>query len=230
MKKLAIALLLISSVCMTTTINAQNLSTAEDVLNAYYKAIGGKKALLNIKDLSWKGASGGNGASFPAVGTYKVPFKQVITSSTPQGQVVYKFICDGKDATMLIGSNKVPMSRAVMDRYILTLQMMPELCLADRGVKTTFAGKESVEGKEAYKLTHTMPDGSTWHTYYDTQTGLKVKLYVPGQSVGEINLYADYRDVNGIKLPFVLYPGTGTLKIESYQLNTGISDDEFVIK
>ncbi|QMW06758.1 hypothetical protein [Spirosoma foliorum] len=57
---------------------------------------------------------------------------------------------------------------------------MPELYLADQGVKTAFAGREAVNSKEAYKLTHTMPDGSTWSTYYDIQTGLKVKLYNPG--------------------------------------------------
>ncbi|QMW06759.1 hypothetical protein [Spirosoma foliorum] len=45
-----------------------------------------------------------------------------------------------------------------------------------------------------------------------------------------MTLYSDYREVKGIKFPFLLTPGNGTLKIESYQVNTGISDDEFVSK
>ncbi|OIN56203.1 hypothetical protein [Arsenicibacter rosenii] len=227
MKTFIITLLLVPAFLLTA--NAQNLTTADDVLNAYYKAVGGKKALLAIKDISWKGTTGNSDAGFPTVNKFKPPLKQATTLTNAQGQAIYTFISDGKEAFMAFGDNKTPMSRAVMDRFMITMQIMPELYLAGQGVKTTFAGKEAVEGKEAYKLTHTMPDGSTWSTYYDTQTGLKVKLYVPGQSVGDINLYSDYREVKGIKLPFMIHSGSNILKIESYQLNTGISDSEFII-
>lgn len=229
MKTLATFLLLFIIFGTTATTNAQTLTTAEAVLNAYYNAIGGKEALLKIKDLSWKGISGNGGVNYPTTAKFKSPLKLITTANTPQGQLVYKYVCDGKDAEMTVGGNKISLSRAEMDRYMLTLQLIPELYLADKGVKTTFAGTETVEGKEAYKLTHTMPSGGTWSTYYDTQTGLKVKIYVPGQLIAEVNLYKDYRDVNGIKLPFMLYPGTGNLRIESYQFNTGISDNDFLL-
>nr|WP_293837171.1 hypothetical protein [uncultured Arsenicibacter sp.] len=227
MKTFIVTLLLLPAIWLTA--RAQNLTTADEVLNAYYKAVGGKKALLDIKDISWEATTGNDGAGFPTVNKFKPPLKQVTTLRNAQGQVMYTFIADGKDAFMAFGDNKTPMSRGVMDRFMITMQMMPELYLASQGIKTTFAGKETVEGKEAYKLTHTMPDGSTWNTCYDTQTGLKVKLSVPGQSVGDLNLYSDYREVKGIKLPFMIRSGNNILKIESYQLNTGISDAEFVI-
>lgn len=230
MKRFVLALLLLPA--LWVSVQAQNLTTADAVLNAYFKAIGGKKALLNMKDLTWKAASGTNGVTLPTIIQYKTPLKLVITTRTDKGQLVFKQVSDGKDMSITVGNSKVPLSRSAMDRMMFTSLLMPELHLADKGVKTAFDGRETVDGKEAYKLTHTMPDGSTWSTFYDIQTGLKVKLYVPGQTNPnpEVTRYGDYREVNGIKFPFILYPGTGTLKVESYQLNTGLSDAEFVIQ
>ncbi|QMW06756.1 hypothetical protein [Spirosoma foliorum] len=43
MKTRVITLLLLSIFTIATTTNAQNLPTADEVLNAYFKALGGKR-------------------------------------------------------------------------------------------------------------------------------------------------------------------------------------------
>lgn len=223
--------LLLLTTTLWPAVYAQNLTTADEVLNAYFNALGGKETLLNLKDITSQAASITNGVSFPTVTYYKAPLQVAVRAKTEKGQPLFTLISNGQDMVVTVGTSKVPISRSALDRLLLTLLIIPELHLAERGVKTAFAGREAVAGKDAYKLTHTMPDGSTWSTYYDVQTGLKVKIYAPGLPAfnPDVTLYSDYREVNGIKLPFLLHPGKGTLKVDSYQLNTGLSDAEFTI-
>ncbi|WP_080059225.1 hypothetical protein [Spirosoma aerolatum] len=229
MKTLVNFLLLITIFCMTTTANAQNLTTADQVLAAYFKALGGKKVLATLKDLSGEAVMGTN--VFVTM-KYKAPLKALIISDNDKGQTLYKGVADGQNVSIEMGTNKVPLSLALIERGLFTYQIMPELYFDRKGVKSIFAGKETVDGKETYKLIHTIPDGLSWYTNYDTQTGLKVQVVVPNPTDKgeEITRYGDYRVVSGIKLPFMMYPGTGTMTIKAYRVNTGLSDAEFVVK
>lgn len=227
MKKLAFTLLLST---LFVSARAQTLSTANEVLNKYFNALGGKKALMKIKDITLYSGTN-SGGSYPLTIKYKLPFKTLIVAADSTGKVVYRQIIDGKQISTRAGDKVFPNDPATIDRGIVTAQLMPELYLSEKGVKSTFSGTETINGKEAYKLTHTMPDGSsTWATYYDTQTGLKVQLVVAGQNGPVATNYSDYREVNGIKLPH-RFRGPGyDIEAKVFQINKGLSDAEFNVQ
>ena len=119
MKTLLLTLLLLP--IFFASAYAQNLTTADQVLTTYFNAIGGREALLSIKDLTCKSVSTNNGVSFPTLTQYKPPLKQVITSSAPNGQVMFKLVCDGKGVSVAVGGNKSTLSRSAMDKMMLTM-------------------------------------------------------------------------------------------------------------
>ena len=228
MKKLALTLLILPTLYLSAT--AQTLPTADEVINKYIMALGGKKALMKIKDITLYSGTN-NGGIYPLTIKYKMPFKSLIVAADSTGKVVYKQIIDGKQISARSGDKVFPNDPSTVERTILLVQLMPELYLSEKGVKLTFSGTETINGKEAYKLTHTMPDGSsTWATYYDTQTGLKVQLVVPDKNGPVATNYSDYREVNGIKLPYHFRGPGYDIQVSMYRMNTNLSNAEFTIQ
>lgn len=227
MKTLILTLLLVPLLVLTA--RTQGLTTANEVLNAYKKALGGTKVLSQLKDITGEAVVGTDGY---VTMKYKAPFKTFIISGSKSGPVYYKHTCDGQRIAIEMGTSKVSLTPAQTERGLYTYQIMPELYFAEKGVKSAFGGRETVEGKETYKLTHTTPGGLTWSANYNVQTGLKVQQVVhdPEGNAPEATRYSDYREVNGIRLPFVMAnSGGATVKLNAYRVNTGISDAAFTL-
>ncbi len=85
----------------------------------------------------------------------------------------------------------------------------PLVDYAAKGTRIELAGTENVEGRDTYKLKLTMKNGQTLHLWIDAETFLETKIEgQPRRLDGvyhpvEIN-YRDYRQVNGLSIPFVL--------------------------
>jgi hypothetical protein len=75
-----------------------------------------------------------------------------------------------------------------------------------KGCQAELAGKDTVEGKIAYKIRLTRVDGGFEYYFIDTEKFLLVKrIYyrkVREQEVAMENYYTDYREIGGILLPF----------------------------
>jgi outer membrane lipoprotein-sorting protein len=85
----------------------------------------------------------------------------------------------------------------------------PLVDYAAKGTKVDLEGVEKVEGQDAYKLKLTMKDGHVRHLWVDTQTFLEVKIEgVPRRMDGKMRpveiYYRDYKNVNGLMVPFVI--------------------------
>ncbi|HVT16725.1 MAG TPA: hypothetical protein VHQ90_11180 [Thermoanaerobaculia bacterium] len=78
-----------------------------------------------------------------------------------------------------------------------------------KGNKVGLVGKLSWQGQEVYKLELTYADGGVNHLYLDAQSFLPVRmvssLYVPplGKDIPVEYVYRDFREVAGVKWPFV---------------------------
>lgn len=91
-------------------------------------------------------------------------------------------------------------------------------------------GIEKIGGRSYYVLESTVGTRRNW-LYFDTQTGLlyKARLEVTtplGTYPGEV-VFQDYRDVNGVKLPFsIINSGTsGGARIKVTQVETNVTVD-----
>ena len=92
--------------------------------------------------------------------------------------------------------------------------MKPELdgLLVDyaaKGTRIESVGTEKVEGRETYKLKLTLKSGNVTHVWVDAQTFLETKIEgQPRRLDGTYHpvevYYRDYRNVNGLQIPFVL--------------------------
>ena len=214
---------------------AQAAPTADEVMDKYITAIGGKDALMKVTDMTTSMSSEGQMGAIMITRKQKLPnkFSMVINAN---GMEVMKQTGDGSKIVMggMQGSRTVDGPAAQQMTAMNTL--FPELHYAENGVKTTLVGPEKIDGKDTYKLSHTTADGSvTWTDNFDATTGLKVQSVVTNKSPqGEMTstmTYQDYKDTSGIKFPMTIQQqsprGPMTMTVDNVKINKGLKDSDF---
>ena len=114
----------------------------------------------------------------------------------------------------------------------------PLIDSATKGTRVDLEGVEKAEGPDAYEIKLTMKDGQMRHVWVDTQTFLEVKVEgVPRRMDGKMRpveiYYRDYKNVNGLMVPYVLETTVSGVKqshkatIESVLVNPKLDDSLF---
>jgi len=87
----------------------------------------------------------------------------------------------------------------------------PFLDYQEQGMTVALAGREAVNGKDAHVITITPTSGPALKVFIDANTFLLVKTTMSlkveelgGQVVEQVSELSDYRDVDGIKVPFAV--------------------------
>jgi hypothetical protein len=85
----------------------------------------------------------------------------------------------------------------------------PLVDYAAKGTQVELAGTEKVADRETYKLKLTLRNGDVMHVWVDAETFLETKMEgQPRRLDGTFHpvevYFEDYREVNGLKIPFVL--------------------------
>jgi hypothetical protein len=213
------------------------LPTAEQVVSKYVQAIGGKAAIEKLTSRQETGTFelGAMGVSAPVEIAAKAPNKTILTINIEgfgtiqrgyNGTVAWennpqtglRELSGGELAQMKLGSD--------FYRDIKLMQVFP---------KMTVKGIEKVNDSDAYVVDATSADGITETMYFDAQTGLIVRTDVEADSPqGKMKITSypsDYRDVDGVKLPFALRQITPqfefTIKLDSIKHNVAIDDAKF---
>jgi hypothetical protein len=106
-----------------------------------------------------------------------------------------------------------------------------------KGNQIEFAGKDEVEGKLAYKIKLTNRGGDVSYFFFDASSGLLLK-YLGTRRFGDKDVpwesfFRDYREVNGLKYPFVIEsnaPGTEQIQkitADKIEINVPIDESRF---
>ena len=180
------------------------LPSRDEVVAKYASAIGkvDENAFASIEMKGVREAARGNAN----IDVITAPGKIRVTSTTPDGEVVNVLNGDSgwiRDAkgTRTISTSQFEHMSQLTDAVSLIL---PRDIPADAKV----TGKEKVGDKDAWVVT--MPWKSTWRQrlYFDAVSGLLLKrvtlMTTPIGVVPQQTTYEDYRDVGGVKLPFVV--------------------------
>ncbi|GAB2561022.1 LolA-like protein [Spirosoma aerophilum] len=236
MKKLVLLVSLVI-VCFQSAM-AQTTPTADEVIDKYIAAIGGKDALMKVTDMTTSMSSDGQMGAVLITRRQKLPnlFSMVINAN---GMEVMRQTGDGSKVAMggMQGSRTLDGPAAKQMTVMNT--MFPELHYTENGVKSSLVGMEKVDGKDTYKLSHTTEDGAmTWTDNFDVATGLKVQSVTTNKSpqgvMTNTSVYTDYKDVSGIKFPMTIQQQTGrgpmTMTVDNVKINKGIKDSEFTVK
>jgi len=85
----------------------------------------------------------------------------------------------------------------------------PLIDYAAKGTRIESDGVEKVDGRDTYKLKLTLKSGDLTHVWVDAQTFLETKVEGTPRRLDGIYhpvevYYRDYRNVNGLEIPFVL--------------------------
>ncbi len=209
--------------------------TVKSVIDKYVAAIGGKENLEKIKDktMSLKGSVQGMELKLDI--SQKAPNKYL--SLLDAGMMKQKTVFDGTNGKMSAMGNEKILEGDDLLQVKLEGTLNLFLNYEANGITPKLTGVEKVEGKDAYALSLTLPNGKVWMEYYDKESGLLVKesktLETPQGNFTQSTVLKDYKEVNGVKFPFKLIQSVGPQVMEfeviSVKTNTNISDDVFKV-
>jgi hypothetical protein len=213
------------------------LPTVDQVLDKYVQGLGGEAAYKKLNTRVMKGAQiTTDGTSLPLETYQAAPNKLVTIMTTPrQGTVM-----SGYNGTM--GWSKNARGQREMSGAQLALMKRASDFYGDIKPREVFpnltvAGREKINEREAIVLTSKVSDTRTEKLYFDAQTGLLLRILAVTQTllapIPEQTDFEDYRDVDGIKLPFTIRqsyvdPWVGwTRKYTEIKHNVAVDDTKF---
>ncbi|MCX6271982.1 MAG: pitrilysin family protein [Bacteroidetes bacterium] len=202
--------------------------TAQMVNEKYIEAVGGRKNLEKVKDLTINMTTTMQGMTLTFKSYRKAPNKFLLEIGMG-GMVVSKQLYDGNKAAVTSPQGNEEPSGEELELMKNEALFNPELDYAKNGITITLLGIEDIKGVPAYKMEIKFPSGQKNYAYYDIKTGLKIREL---NEQGPTDL-SDYREVKGIKYPFVLeaeIQGQALkMQVQSIEVNTKIKDDIFKI-
>ena len=207
--------------------------SAQDVIDNYVAAIGGKEKLNGLQDMITKMSASIQGQTLETVIKRKAP-DMMAMDMTMMGMSLMSQKYDGEKGKASQQGQPVPLDEAALAEMEIQATLFPETRLEELGYQLEFKGLEMVEGKKTYAIAMTSPTGNTSTEYFDITNGLKIRSVVANNGQNVVNDYEDYREVNGIKFPFKttvsgMMPFPLVMEVKSVEINTGLDTAEFEI-
>ncbi len=205
-----------------------------ELIDKYVQAAGGATAIDKVTSRVMKGTIDVGGKSIPIDIYSKDPDKRISLTHMPEGDNITAF--DGHAGWM--GATGRPI-REMHGGDVEGAAIDADLHLATH-LKSMFSdlkvhGTQRVGDSEAYAVVGDRDGKTPIELYFDTQTGLLVRMVRYGETaLGQLPVqidYADYRAVNGVKIPYrwtLARPsGRFTIQVSDVQQNVPVDDAKF---
>jgi hypothetical protein len=220
--------------------------TVDEILMKNAAARGGIEAWRNVRTMLWTGhveSANAPGPNAPFVLALRRPDSTRFEITAMNQRVVRIF--NGNEGWKIRPSaggppDVQPYTPAEV-RYARDEQVIdgPLLDHAAKGIAVSLDGMDAVEGKRAYRLMVTLPSGAHRHVWVDAASFLDVKYdrEAPNLSRAPVTIevmYRDYRQVDGLQVPFVIESGVvgaakkDKLVIERVSINPPLEDGMFI--
>jgi hypothetical protein len=217
---------------------AEQWPTAQQLIEKYVAAVGGKEASARMKTRSIQGSYvNAQGQSFPVEILMEAPSRLLITVKGQQGE----FVLALKDSagSIKINNRLREMDAGEMARIRSLALALEPLQLKEPYPRITFGGKEKIGDREAFILRTSTPDRKPQRLFFDVETGFLLRRYtlsatVVGPDPEQID-FEDYREVDGLKVPFTIrvsYLGqqiSATYRLTDVKHNLAIDESKFTI-
>ena len=209
--------------------------TSADILNKYTAAIGGQAAIDKLKTRVMKGtytlASG-------ATGTYEVtqdaPDKFYIFRSSAQGPGEQGF--NGSEAWQKDPRGISEIRPDQLADLKFEYQFFRDLRFRDQYTRMNIR-RDRIDGRDVFAITGVRPDKKRERLFFDAETGLLLRRMgytdTPLGVLPDQTDFEDYRDVDGVKVPFTvkIYVvggfSTATRKFTEIKFNVPVEDSKF---
>jgi outer membrane lipoprotein-sorting protein len=213
------------------------LPTVDEVVDKFANAVGGKEAHEKLSSRLSKGTF-----DLPAMGASgsieihaKAPNKVITIIDIPGFGVISR----GYDGTTAwnqdpqtglreLTGNELALQKREADffRAVKLKELYP---------KRELKGKEKVGEREAYVVEAVPSEGGPVKMYFDTENSLLTKIEMnvetPQGTIDVQTMLGDYKEVDGVKLPFAIRQVAGALdfviKFQEVKHNVPIDDEKF---
>ena len=206
--------------------------SAEDVIDDYIKAIGGKDALSEVTSIEIKATSNIQGTVLEMY-SIKNNQNQSLMEMSAMGMTIAKTVFNKYQGFNEVNGQRIPLTEVELEQAIINSALFSELNFDFSLVQ--LVGTSDVEGEKAYEIKVT--DNKS--VFYSVDTGLKLKEVesqeVEGNLIVGETYYREYEEVEGILLPKVInqvsalipIPGGITFKATSIKLNVETKESDF---
>src|ERR1700747_1707875 len=206
----------------------------DQLLDKYLSAIGGAEALQNVSSRVQKGTlTAFGGQHFPVDVYSKAPERRLSVMHLSNGDSVTAF--DGKQGWLSVPGRVHMMSAAENAAARLDADLYFPLHVKTLYEKFRVDAGEKIDGHDTYLVVGHSEGQPPLRLYFDKESGLLLRLIryaeTPlGRNPTQID-YADYREANGLKVPFrwtLSRPGNQfTIQVEQLQQNVPVDDARF---
>ncbi|MDD5563884.1 MAG: c-type cytochrome [Thermoanaerobaculaceae bacterium] len=214
---------------------APALPSPDQVLAKYAQAVGAE-ALEKVTSRVQRGRLlGFGGREMPIEVFAKAPDKRLSVMQTPRGEMITAF--DGSRGWLTGREGPQPMSAAETEAARLDADLRFPLHVKQLFTALAVRPSETIDGRDAVLLVARNEGQPPLKLYFDAQTGLLLREeryadtalgYLPTRID-----YADYRDVDGVKVAFrwtLARPGGRfTIQVDSTEQNVPVDDAKFAM-
>ena len=208
---------------------------ADQIVDKYVQALGGAEALEKITSRVEKGKLTGFGnREFPIEVYAKAPDKRLSVMHMPNGESITAY--DGRGGWLGFSQGPPhPMTSPEANSARMDADFHFALRLKQNFSQLRVEHPEKIGEEDTYLVNGVNPGQPPVRMYFSQQSGLLVRLvrYVEtplGRNPTQID-YADYRDADGIKVPFrwtLARPGARfTIQVDQCQQNVPVDDTKF---
>ena len=217
--------------------------TADDIINGYIKAIGGRDKINSLHSMKMYGNVQQGGMEIPGT-MYKKRPNQFEYEFTFQGKT-QKQGFDGTDGWTINPFSGREYAEKMDSDGLKEAKFQGNfdealIDYAKKGYKVSYIGEEDADGSPAYHLALTTQEGDVYDYFLDKDSYLivKIKSHIKSQDGstqdGETN-FSDYKEAGGVLMPFTVenvqeYQGqkfSSFIKIDSVKTNVPIDDSVF---
>jgi len=218
------------------------LPTAEQILAKYFAAVGGQEAAAKFKTTVMKGTvefeNRLEGRNAQLEVTLKAPDKYLVTQTSPQGVSVIGV--DGETVCVGNGKRSRKLSGYTSEWVRRTAVFYAPIKVIEQPTQMKVMGTEKIGDRETYVVSVVVNPDVTRRFFFDTQTGLLLRQLTTTRTMlaplPEQVDFDDYRDVDGIKLPFMIRSSntatydTSTRRFTEIKHNLTVDDKAFNLK
>lgn len=184
------------------------LPSADEVLNRYVEAVGGRAAIAKLKSRVMRGTrEASQGRSWPMEITVEEPDKYLMVIQVPQ-QGEIRLGSNGTTAWVKGAQGPRELNASELITLRQNIELSKAIKISEPFPKMIVTGKEKVGAVETYVLEYRPANAVIEKLFFDVQTGLLLRRLTIRDTVllpiPEQIDFEDYRIVDGVKLPFTI--------------------------
>jgi len=238
---LSLPLLLVSLFAVTLAAPAATAPTVDEIVARYVSACGGLKKLQSVQTLREKGYMTSGADRRALVTRERKRPDRTRFEITFQG-VTGVFVSDGRHGWRMSpfegDEAPTPLPAEVVQEAAEQGDIEgPLVDYKAKGHQVELAGRESVGGREAYKLKLTLKSGAVRYEYLDAKSFHRVRTdstrQARGRAVQVQTTYGDYKKVRGVLFPRLIEveaagrPQKLRVVVETIEVNPPLGNDRF---